>query len=181
MDTAGGGWLVFQRRKDGSVDFDRVWSKYAQGFGLLRTEFWLGNDLLHLLTASRNVQLRVDMKKFDGAAGYEQYDSFHVGDAASKYRLETASFSGSNSLTYSSGMMFSTRDSDNDNNTRRFCSQQFGGAWWFKNCHMSNLNGKYYLSPETTPYANGVSWFTFSGNRSSLQYSDMKLRSPSIL
>ncbi|ELU09632.1 hypothetical protein CAPTEDRAFT_57063, partial [Capitella teleta] len=81
-----------------------------------------------------------------------------------------------NSLTYSSGMMFSTRDSDNDNNTRRFCSQEFGGAWWFKSCHMSNLNGEYYLSPETTPYASGVIWFTFSGNRSSLQYSDMKLR-----
>ena len=33
--TAGGGWLVIQRRINGSVDFNRYWSEYEEGFGNL--------------------------------------------------------------------------------------------------------------------------------------------------
>ncbi|XP_067863079.1 ficolin-1-B-like isoform X2 [Heptranchias perlo] len=50
MDTDGGGWLVFQKRMDGSVNFYRDWNSYKKGFGNQLSEFWLGNDKIHMLT-----------------------------------------------------------------------------------------------------------------------------------
>lgn len=45
------GWIVFQRRFNGSVDFYRDWNAYKHGFGDLRSEFWLGNEKIHQLTS----------------------------------------------------------------------------------------------------------------------------------
>ena len=50
QNTDGGGWLVFQRRKDRSVDFCQNWSECKKGFSEIKGEFWLGNDNLNLLT-----------------------------------------------------------------------------------------------------------------------------------
>jgi hypothetical protein len=44
------GWTVLQRRSNGTIDFYRNWQDYRNGFGDLRTEFWLGNEKIHQLT-----------------------------------------------------------------------------------------------------------------------------------
>ena len=54
----GGGWLVVQRRQDGSVDFNRGWLEYEEGFGSLTGEFWYGLRPLHCLTNQGQWQLR---------------------------------------------------------------------------------------------------------------------------
>ncbi|GFO17690.1 fibrinogen c domain-containing protein 1 [Plakobranchus ocellatus] len=48
--TDGGGWIVFQRRAKGDVDFYRDWTSYRNGFGSLTGDFWLGNEAVHQLT-----------------------------------------------------------------------------------------------------------------------------------
>ena len=94
MTTDCGGWTVFQRRSDGSVDFYRGWESYKNGFGDLNGEFWLGNDNLHRLTATDDVTLRVDPEDFDGDIRYAEYRTFKVADEANKYRLLIGEYCG---------------------------------------------------------------------------------------
>ena len=94
MTTDGGGWTVFQRRLDGSVDFYLDWASYKNGFGNLSREFWLGNDNLHRLTAANDVILRADLEDFDGDIRYAEYTTFKVADESDNYRLLIGGYSG---------------------------------------------------------------------------------------
>ena len=77
---------MFQKRLDGSVDFDPVWRDYKQGFGNLSGEFWLGLNKVHRLTKERS-KLRVELEDFNGQTAYAEYDLFDVADEGNKYRL----------------------------------------------------------------------------------------------
>ena len=92
--TAGGGWAVFQKRLDGSVNFYRGWADYKQGFGSLSYEFWLGLDKIHRLTGQNSRKLRVELDDVDGNTVFAEYESFSVADEASKYQLGVAGYSG---------------------------------------------------------------------------------------
>ena len=94
MNTDGGGWTVFQRRLNGSVDFYLGWESYKNGFGDLNGEFWLGNDNLHRLTAADDVTLRVDLEDFNGDIRYAEYMTFKVGDEIDEYRLLIGEYRG---------------------------------------------------------------------------------------
>lgn len=45
-------------------------------------------------------------------------------------------------MTYHNGWKFTTWDRDNDVALSN-CALTHHGAWWYKNCHLANLNGKY--------------------------------------
>ena len=91
--TAGGGWTVFQKRLDGSVNFYHIWNDYKHGFGDLKSEFWLGLDKIHRLT-SDNSMLRVDLEDFEGNTAYAEYNLFGVMSEKDKYKLILGSYSG---------------------------------------------------------------------------------------
>ena len=92
--TAGGGWTVFQKRQDGSVDFYRNWDDYKRGFGNLNGEFWLGLDEIHRLTVSGSYKLRVDLEDLQGSTAFAEYSSFAVKSERAKYQLSLGSYSG---------------------------------------------------------------------------------------
>ena len=175
METDGGGWTVFQRRVDGSVYFYRGWSDYEQGFGNLTGEFWLGLSKMHRLTKSRYKQLRIDLGDFDGNFRYANYSSFSVGNSTTDYTLSLSGYSGNagDSLSTVSGMRFSTKDRDNDVSSGS-CAIGYSGAWWYANCHASNLNGL-YLRGSHISHADGVEWNTWTGHYYSLRFTEMKL------
>ena len=95
--TAGGGWTVFQKRFDGSVDFYHGWDDYKQGFGNLNGEFWLGLDKIHRLTVSSSNRLRVDLEDKKGKRTVANYSSFSVASENAKYQLSVGSYSGEHS------------------------------------------------------------------------------------
>ena len=92
--TAGGGWTVFQKRQDGSVDFYRAWNDYKKGFGNLNGEFWLGLDKINRLTVSGSYKLRVDLEDLQGSTAFAEYSSFAVTSERVKYKLSLGSYSG---------------------------------------------------------------------------------------
>ena len=91
--TAGGGWTVFQKRLDGSVNFYRGWADYKNGFGNLNGEFWLGLDKVNRLTKTKN-KLRVDLEDTTGKNAYAEYDLFAVTSEKAKYQLSLGTYSG---------------------------------------------------------------------------------------
>ncbi|CAD7667856.1 unnamed protein product [Nyctereutes procyonoides] len=177
MDTDSGGWTVFQRRTDGSVDFFRDWASYKQGFGSQLGEFWLGNENIHALTAQGTSELRVDLMDFEGNRQFAKYTSFKVAGEAEKYRLVLGAFvegSAGDSLSYHNTQPFSTKDQDNDSATEN-CAELYKGGWWYSKCHLSNLNGLYLRGPHDS-FANGVNWKSGRGYNYSYKVSEMKLR-----
>ena len=164
---------MFQRRQDGSVDFYREWDDYKAGFGQLTAEFWLGNDKIHRLTASRPSSLRVELEDWNGGKAYAKYGKFKIGDEQAQYRLEVSSYSGTagDSLAYQNNMAFTTKDRDNDIWSSN-CAVLRTGAWWYKSCQESNLNGPYLGDKQG---GSRVGWDHFRSSLS-LKFTEMKLR-----
>ncbi|XP_042335224.1 ficolin-1-like [Sceloporus undulatus] len=177
MDTDGGGWVVFQRRADGSVDFYRDWNTYKRGFGSQMTEFWLGNDHLSLLTSLGENELRVDLTDFDNQHTFAKYTAFRISGETDQYRLTFGSFvegTAGDSFSGHNNMPFSTKDKQQDPGNNK-CAETYKGAWWYNACHNSNLNGIYYLGAHQS-FADGVNWRTGKGYNYSYKRSEMKFR-----
>ncbi|XP_066518125.1 fibrinogen gamma chain [Hoplias malabaricus] len=204
IDSFGRGWTVLQRRRDGSVDFNRKWIPYKEGFGYLSpddsTEFWLGNEKIHQLSVQSSVPyvLRIEMVDWDGIKKYADYATFKVSPEVDKYRLTYAYYYGGDAgdafdgydfgddasdkyQTSHNGMQFSTPDSDNDKYDGN-CATQDGSGWWMNRCHAAHLNGKYYRGGKYTEkdagqygFDNGIIWATWHSRWYSMKETTMKI------
>ncbi|PIK46992.1 putative ryncolin-3-like [Apostichopus japonicus] len=171
--TDGGGWTVFQRRVNGSVDFNRTWISYKEGFGDVSHEFWLGNDKLYHLTNQGNYQLRVDFVSRSGNPFYAQFDSFRINNESDNYRLSGIGEYSGNAGSGSSfrnrlNNIFSTSDRNNGG-----CSDDYHCGWWFAKCQIRCLNGDYHAALNAT---SGISWYRSSGSYHNIKYTEMKIR-----
>ena len=176
METDGGGWIVFQRRVDASVNFYRNWNEYKAGFGDLNGNFWLGLEKIHKLAGpGKGANLRVDLKHMSmpSELRYADYSTFEISDEGTGYKLKVGGYSGDggDSLGYHNEMPFSTQD----HGQRKTCANNHQGAWWYNRCHVSNLNGLY---PQTGSSANSeyMSWFNLKSVHGGIIFSEMKIR-----
>ncbi len=171
MLNSGGNWTIFQRRIHGNLHFNRTWEEYAIGFGSVTSDFWLGNENLHLLTSGQeNFILRIDTWDIFGDYRFIDYDSFQVGSRSDQFPLRIGDRIGGNltdSMSYHSGIKFSAADLDRDGSSTH-CAKYYGAGWWFSHCHKANLNGNFHI---------GMVWFDNStAEWIHLQQTEMKLR-----
>ena len=149
------GITFIMRRFDGSVSFDRTWQEYVDGFGSPAGEFWLGLELLNILTTGNPLitySLQVTLTDYDDVEYYATYSSFAVGPANVKYPLalfgyDPLSTAGDALYAYpstdelSNAMPFSTADDYNAPPSGINCAAEYGSGWWFnKYCSAGNLH-----------------------------------------
>lgn len=150
------GWTTIQKRADGTVNFNRNWNDYSNGFGSASGEYWIGNRNLHSLTKDNCTMLEINMKDIYGKYWQAIYSHFIVADYTMGFKLTVSGYSGnaSDALDYQNNMEFSTVDNDRDiSNTH--CASNYEGGWWFSHCQHANLNGRYNL---------GLTWFDSARN-----------------
>ncbi|XP_049302344.1 ryncolin-2-like isoform X3 [Bactrocera dorsalis] len=172
-------WTIIQRRQSNDTDFYREWVEYEHGFGDLNANFFLGLDKIHALTNSRSHDLWFQLEDFENEKRVAKYDYFAIGNAQDKYKLiALGQYSGtaSDSFSYHFGQKFSTKDNDNDKSSEN-CAVYCKGAWWYRSCHESHLNGL-YLGGEypKSQEGEGVTWESWRGEYYSLKYVHMAIR-----
>ncbi|XP_067847753.1 fibrinogen gamma chain [Heptranchias perlo] len=204
IDSARRGWTVLQKRLDGSVNFFKNWVQYKQGFGYLspggNTEFWLGNEKIHLITTQQGgpYLLQINLKDWSNQQRYAQYMDFKLGSEEDKYRLRYSFYEGGDAgdafdgvdfgddpsskfYTAHNGMQFSTVDVDNDRYADANCAAQDQSGWWMNRCHAAHLNGRYhkggfYTADQTaSKYDDGIIWATWHDRWYSLKETTMKI------
>jgi len=188
MTTSGGGWTVIQRRDGNATDFYRNWQEYKLGFGELDGNFWLGLERIHRITQIENHELLITMTDHDDATFVAKYNLFKVGSSATDYQLDLGSYiradsDAGDSLSIHDNQKFTTLDNDNDQSASLNCAVTYHGAWWYENCHESNLNGRYYAGDygnydgtNPTAYADGIVWYGVTGYWHSLKSVTMAIR-----
>ena len=67
------------------MDFNKTYAEYADGFGDLEKDFWLGNEKIHALTEGGNCELVIEFERYDGDGLKISYATFTVGDANGEY------------------------------------------------------------------------------------------------
>src|SRR6218665_55041 len=142
-------WIVFLYRFDGSVDFNRTWTDYRNGFGDVTGEYWLGLEKLTQLTNDGQYRARFEFKSIQNESWFSsEYDSFLIDPESNWYTIHVSGFMGDagNKYVYTvptgiqNGMNFTTWDSDNDRHLTVNCAISFeSGGWWYNACGMHSM------------------------------------------
>uniref|UniRef100_A0A0P4W2X4 Fibrinogen C-terminal domain-containing protein n=1 Tax=Scylla olivacea TaxID=85551 RepID=A0A0P4W2X4_SCYOL len=164
----GGGWTVMLARHPTHENhvmrenFNKTWKEYREGFGDLRGEFWIGNEVVHALTSQTPHQLYVLLEDWDGNIAEGMWNSFKIAGEAESYQLSVEGYQTAKSTTGDSfgyhhhRRPFSTYDKDNDTDDHEHCAKRYGGGWWYFQCHLSHLTGAALPSREGGPHA--ITW-----------------------
>ena len=117
--------------------FDMNWDELVVQQGNTGSNYWIGLERLSQLTIDRPYRLRIELTATNDALFTLDYATFQVGPADTNYWLTVSDYDGlsplpGDALNQHSGVGFTTKDRDNDENPSDNTAQQLGGAWWYK-------------------------------------------------
>ncbi|CAH2225407.1 angiopoietin-related 5 [Pelobates cultripes] len=194
MDYKGGGWTVIQKRIDGTVDFQRTWLDYMDGFGDLSGEFWLGLRKTFCILNQKNTSfmLNIALEAEDGALAYATYDNFWLEDEKTSFTMHVGRYFGTAGDAIrghrkehnQNAMPFSTFDMDNDGcypsctmhgKSVNSCSALNNrSGWWFNQCGLANLNGVHRVTRGVE--IPGIHWSTWKQNNSTVKIKSVSMK-----
>ncbi|XP_071123152.1 very low-density lipoprotein receptor-like [Mytilus edulis] len=150
-------WTVIQKRTDGSMDFYRTWSEYSNGFGRVDKDHWLGNENIYRLSQDGTHELSIVLVDWEGNLMEANYSKFAVKSEEDNYSLSVSGYSGNagDGMDYHNSKSFYTKDRDNKNG----CAVNRHGGWWYGNCYLANLNGRYNGTINESGKYTGLVWF----------------------
>ncbi|XP_058259685.1 angiopoietin-related protein 3 [Hemibagrus wyckioides] len=170
---------VIQRRVDGTVDFDQTWDKYELGFGNLENEFWLGLAKIYSIARQGDYILSIELEDWKDERRFIEY-MFTLEGPASHYTIHLTHLSGNlpDAMSNHTGMMFSTKDKDNDNLDEYNCARNYSGGWWFNACGGTNLNGRYTWMRvrNRSLRRKGIYWRPGKGSFYTLKFTKLSIR-----
>ncbi|XP_067682823.1 microfibril-associated glycoprotein 4-like [Haliotis asinina] len=163
-----GGRTIIQYRMEtptATVDFNRSWAEYRDGFGLTNNDHWLGLEKMYHICKPGTFSLKIEMKFRDNSFKQQYYDNFYLSDEADGYRMYFAQTRGKTGspigdcLTRLNGSAFSTYDRDNDNDAGN-CAARYESGFWFDACADCNPNGRLLrpLDEKRTNVSSEVFW-----------------------
>ena len=161
QETDGGGWIMYLRRLDGTVNFTRNWDAYKRGFGQnggSMTELWLGNENVYQLLQSNGTtewELRIEVDAFDETTRSVVSSNFRMLNESIKYKMlwdgdgeHSPDIQGD--WNFHRDVYFRTID-----RVEQECIgelDQYRGGWWYRygECIRLFLTGEYVNKTENT-------------------------------
>ncbi|CAH1802256.1 unnamed protein product [Owenia fusiformis] len=156
-------WLILAHRFDGSIEFNLEWASYRQGFGNILREHFIGMDNIVAVLQQKRYKARFDLTTWENETRYAEYITFDINDEKDKYRLNIDGYSGTagDSMKHANHDQFSTKDSDNDVDSRH-CAVFFQGPYWYgSGCNgvYGSVFGKYIKGPKCANSLGCIAWY----------------------
>ena len=184
QDTDSGGWIIYQRRVDGSLNFTRSWQDYKDGFGTNgdgTTELWLGNENVYQMVQSYGYlkgELRIEADAFDGTHCWLVASDFRMYPEGRRYKMDWGRVTESHSgiaLNWNFHEVLTFKTHDNVDGQAQ-CLREYKGGWWYghvNDCVQIFLNGVYVKQADST--STSIAVRSFKPN-TALQRSRMMFR-----
>lgn len=138
------GWITIVQGTDFPFDWDRTYAEYQRGFGLLGCNFWIGLDILYLLTGHGKYRMRIEMAEMTSPLSWYsmEFTSFSVGGESTYYRMTWSGLASderivkvsnaSEFVSFHNGRTFLTKDMVNNTvGYNNQCTKLFKAGWWF--------------------------------------------------
>ena len=93
-------------------EFNRNWAEYKAGFGSCSSNYWLGLDVIAVLTARKDQELRIEVEDWAGEKRFAHYANFSISGPSDFYRLSVSGFLGGDA----GDSMFNNSNTDFINN-----------------------------------------------------------------